>query len=57
MLWGPDLIPLPRPAALRGAFLVGDVAIEKYRLLAVVVGLVVFVAMIARCSTAPGSAC
>ena len=46
VLWGPDLLPLPRPAALRGSFLIGDMAIEKYRLIAVVVGLVVFAAMI-----------
>lgn len=45
VLWGPDLIPLPRPEALRGSFLVGDIAIEKFRLLAVVVGLAVFAAM------------
>ncbi len=46
VIWGPQQIPLPLPAALRGAYLVGDAAIEKYRLLAVVVGLVVFVALI-----------
>jgi len=47
VLWGPDLLPLPRPATLRGAFLVGDMALEKYRLAAVVVGLAVLVAMLA----------
>jgi branched-chain amino acid transport system permease protein len=46
VLWGPDLIPLPRPATLRGSFLVGDMAIEKFRLVAVVVGLAVFAAML-----------
>ncbi len=40
VVWGPDLIPLPRPATLTGSFLVGDAAIERYRMLAVVVGLV-----------------
>jgi branched-chain amino acid transport system permease protein len=45
VIWGPDQIPLPLPERLRGAFVLGDVAIEKYRLLAVVIGLVVFVAM------------
>ena len=45
VVWGPDQIPLPRPTSLRGAFIIGDVAIEKYRLLAVAVGLLVFVAM------------
>jgi branched-chain amino acid transport system permease protein len=44
-LWGPQQIPLPLPTSLRGAFIIGDAAVEKYRLLAVVVGLVVFAAM------------
>jgi branched-chain amino acid transport system permease protein len=46
VLWGPDLLPLPRPEALRGAFLLGDVALEKYRLAAVVIGIAVFAAML-----------
>jgi branched-chain amino acid transport system permease protein len=46
VLWGPDLLPLPRPAMLRGSFLLGDIAIEKYRLIAAVIGLAVFAAMI-----------
>mgnify|MGYP001233863425 FL=1 len=41
-LWGPQIIPLPLPAALRGSYVIGDVAIAKYRLLAMLVGLVVF---------------
>ena len=45
VVWGPDLLPLPRPEALRGAFLFGEVALEKYRLAAVVVGIAVFAAM------------
>ena len=45
VLWGPDLVPLPRPETLRGSFLFGDVAIEKFRLIAVVIGLVVFATM------------
>jgi branched-chain amino acid transport system permease protein len=45
VIWGPEQIPLPLPQTLRGAFVMGDVAIEKYRLLAVVIGLVVFAAM------------
>jgi branched-chain amino acid transport system permease protein len=44
-LWGPQQIPLPLPQALRGSILIGDAAIERYRLLAVVVGLVVFAGM------------
>jgi branched-chain amino acid transport system permease protein len=46
VFWGPDLLPLPRPATLRGSFLIGDIAIEKYRLIAVFVGLAVFGAML-----------
>jgi branched-chain amino acid transport system permease protein len=44
-LFGPQTIPLGLPTSLRGAFLIGDAAIEKFRLLAVVVGLIVFVAL------------
>ena len=46
VFWGPDLVPLPRPATLRGAFFVGDMAIEKYRLVAVAVGLALFAGML-----------
>jgi branched-chain amino acid transport system permease protein len=42
VIWGAETIPLPLPASLRGAIFLGDAAIEKYRLLAVVVGLLVF---------------
>ncbi len=36
VIWGPAQIPLPLPEALRGSFLLGDAAVEKYRVLAVV---------------------
>lgn len=45
VVWGPDQIPLPLPASFRGAIILGDAAVEKYRLIAVAVGLVVFIAM------------
>jgi branched-chain amino acid transport system permease protein len=45
VIWGAGQIPLPLPTSLRGAVFLGDAAIEKYRLLAVVVGLVVFAVM------------
>ena len=45
VIWGPEQIPLPLPQTLRGAFVMGDIAIEKYRLLAVAIGLVVFAVM------------
>ncbi|CCD97901.1 branched-chain amino acid ABC transporter permease [Bradyrhizobium sp. STM 3809] len=44
-LFGPQIIPMPLPAALRGSFILGDVAISKYRLLALLIGLVIFVAI------------
>ena len=43
VIWGPQQIALPLPEALRGSLLLGDAAIERYRVLAVVVGLLVFV--------------
>lgn len=45
VVWGPDIIPLPRPGAITGSFILGEAAIERYRVLAVIVGLVVFAAM------------
>ena len=45
VIWGAETIALPLPTALRGAIFLGDAAIEKYRLVAVVVGLLVFVGM------------
>ncbi len=44
-LWGPQIVPLPLPTSLRGSFIIGDVAIAKYRLLAMLVGLIVFLAI------------
>jgi branched-chain amino acid transport system permease protein len=46
VVWGPDLLPLARPEELRGALLFGDVALERYRLAAVGVGIAIFVAMV-----------
>lgn len=45
VIWGAETIALPLPTSLRGAIFLGDAAIEKYRLVAVIVGLVVFVGM------------
>jgi branched-chain amino acid transport system permease protein len=44
-VWGPQIIPVPLPTALRGSIILGDVAIAKYRLLAMLIGLVVFIAI------------
>jgi branched-chain amino acid transport system permease protein len=46
VIWGPEQIPLPLPEALRGSLILGDAAVEKYRILAVVVGGAVFAAMV-----------
>ena len=46
VIWGPEQIPLPLPEALRGSLLFGEAAVEKYRLLAVLVGALVFAAMV-----------
>ena len=46
MIWGPAQIALPLPQAMRGALLIGDAVIEKYRLIAMVVGLAVFALLV-----------
>lgn len=45
VIWGADHQPMPLPTALRGALVIGDAAIEKYRLLAVAVGVLVFIVL------------
>jgi branched-chain amino acid transport system permease protein len=45
VVWGAEIIALPRPGAITGSFIVGDAAIERYRVAAVVVGLAVFAAL------------
>ncbi len=45
VVWGAEQIPLPLPASLRGSLILGEAAIDKYRLVAVVVGIVVFAVM------------
>jgi branched-chain amino acid transport system permease protein len=46
-IWGPQQIPLTLPESLRGALLIGDAAVERYRLFAVVVGCAVLAALLA----------
>ena len=46
VIWGPEQIALPLPEALRGSFILGEAAVEKYRVLAVLVGAAVFAAMV-----------
>ena len=45
VIWGGDQKAMALPPGLRGAILLGDVALEKFRLLAVIVGLIVYAAM------------
>ncbi len=44
-IWGASPIPIPLPETLRGAFVLGDIVMERYRVVAVAVGLAVFIAM------------
>lgn len=45
-IWGPERIPIPRPEALQGAFLIGDAAIERYRVYATILGLVILAGLL-----------
>jgi branched-chain amino acid transport system permease protein len=45
VVWGPDTIPLARPAGLRGSLSLAGATIETYRLLCLGLGLVVAAAM------------
>ncbi|CUH98349.1 branched-chain amino acid ABC transporter permease [Leisingera aquaemixtae] len=45
VIWGPDEIFFNRPETLKGAVTFAGAAMEKYRLLAVAVGLALFIAM------------
>ncbi len=42
VIWGPQQIALPMPEALRGSLLLGEASIERYRVIAVMVGVAVF---------------
>lgn len=44
-LWGGTPMNVPRPAFLEGSFLIGDVAIEVYRVFAFALGLLVYIAL------------
>lgn len=44
-LWGANPLPLPKPAAFRGSIILGGAAIEKYRIIAVALGLAVYAAL------------
>ncbi|HEV2605338.1 MAG TPA: branched-chain amino acid ABC transporter permease [Microvirga sp.] len=44
-IWGASPIPVALPQSLRGAFVLGDIVMERYRVVAVVIGLVTFALM------------
>jgi branched-chain amino acid transport system permease protein len=44
-LWGPNPLPLPKPSSFRGSIILGGAAIEKYRIIAVALGLAVYIAL------------
>ena len=46
MIWGAEQIPFPLPTMLKGSIVIGETLIEKYRLFAVVIGLLVLIGML-----------
>ncbi|GEO12363.1 branched-chain amino acid ABC transporter permease [Microvirga aerophila] len=44
-IWGASPIPIQLPETLRGAFVLGDIVMERFRVVAVGIGLLVFIAM------------
>jgi len=46
VIWGGVPVQVPKPTTLQGAFIFGNVAFEKFRLFAVVIGVVVFAGLI-----------
>jgi branched-chain amino acid transport system permease protein len=45
VIWGAEPLQVPKPAMLRGSFVLGGAAIETYRMVAVALGLLVYAAM------------
>ena len=45
VIWGPDIITQPKPTSFRGTITLGDAAVDRYRLIAVGLGAVIFAAM------------
>ena len=44
-IWGASPIPIQLPETFRGAFVLGDIVMERYRVFAVVIGVSVFIGM------------
>ncbi len=47
VIWGAEPLQIPKPALLRGSFVLGGAAIESYRMVAVALGLIIYAAMLA----------
>jgi branched-chain amino acid transport system permease protein len=47
VIWGAEPLQIPKPALLRGSFVLGGAAIESYRMVAVALGLLIYAAMLA----------
>jgi branched-chain amino acid transport system permease protein len=45
VLWGPQPLPLAKPASFQGSLVLGGVAIERYRIVAIAVGAAIYLAM------------
>ena len=46
VFWGGVPVQVPRPELLKGSFLMGDVAVEKYRLVALITGLAIYAGLV-----------
>lgn len=46
MIWGSESVMIPKPLALRGSWSSGDFVFEKYRMLALVTGLLLFASLL-----------
>lgn len=46
VFWGPDTLPLLPPPSLSGALTIGGFAMEKFRLMTLIVGMILFLIMI-----------
>jgi len=46
VLWGPETLPFLPPPSLSGALVIGEFAMEKFRLMTLIVGMILFLAMV-----------
>lgn len=45
-IWGPDIVHIPKPTALKGSWVIGELVLDKFRLVVCVLGVLLFAAMI-----------